>query len=307
MNSFKKKSNYILQTYTFVFKEDINQVFNCLFQPKILSKCGILGVLYDAHSVDKKNDTLINGIKVKYLKPLSSIVEISMEEIIDNPTDKIVTQKLVMINGKKVTSTVYLKFNLFLNTTSNYTILTFENEAESSNDPFLLEYIKSVPHTIKVLYCQKINCFLEHWKKRVISMESIVIDRPLNQILEFIPELKTLIESLDIGVVLKEIEGKIINKKQIKEETKNQNFIIKSLLKNNDKAIIQFKNIQKTSYSTNYINIAIIRLSPISCYVSLENDIPFYITRDIINFPQINQQILKKLKKILETRSCFNI
>lgn len=42
-------------------------------------------------------------------------------------------------------------------------------------------------------------------------MESIVIDRPLNQILEFIPELKTLTESLDIGVVLKETEGRIIN------------------------------------------------------------------------------------------------
>lgn len=309
MNLNKKKSYHIIQTYTFVFKEDINQVFSCLFQPKILSKCGILGVLYDAHPSDKKNDTLINGIKVEYHKPLSGIVEISMKEIIDNPTDKTVTQQLVMINGKKVTSNVYVKFNLFVNTNNNYTVLTFENEAESSNDPFLLEYMESVPHSIKVLYCQKINSYLEHWKKRVISMESIVIDRPLDQILESMPELKALIESIDIGGVVKEIEGKIINKKEIKDEdAKNHNFIIKILLKNNEKAIIQFQNIKKSNYSTNYISIAIIRLSPVSCYVSLENDIPIYLFRDnIIDFPQANQKILKKFKKILETRTCYNI
>ena len=62
-------------------------------------------------------------------------------------------------------------------------------------------------------------------------MESIVIDRPLNQILEFIPELKTLIESLDIGVVLKEIEGRIINKNKLKKKQKIKILLLKVFLK----------------------------------------------------------------------------
>ena len=62
-------------------------------------------------------------------------------------------------------------------------------------------------------------------------MESIVIDRPLNQILEFIPELKTLTESLDIGVVLKEIEGRIINKNKLKKKQKIKILLLKVFLK----------------------------------------------------------------------------
>ena len=84
------KSLYVKQSITFTFKEDIDKVFNCFFNPKILTKLGFFN-----NKITKEHFPL-KKVKFEY-KNSSNTIELDPTEEIEKSDMKIVKRQIKKI------------------------------------------------------------------------------------------------------------------------------------------------------------------------------------------------------------------
>lgn len=109
------KSLNVKQSITFTFKEDIDKVFNCFFNPKILTKLGFFN-----NKITKEHFPL-KKVKFEY-KNSSNTIELDTTEEIEKSDMKIVKRQIKKINDIPVESNLFIKYNFYINT-SNYSTL----------------------------------------------------------------------------------------------------------------------------------------------------------------------------------------
>ena len=288
---------YVKQIFSFVFSNDIDKVFTGLFDQKVAEKAEIIGNLIN------QTPAMGAGTYVEFLqsKRLNLIME-PYDSVI-SPKSRTITVKLTSLNNKVVTSNVYLRHNLYVNSSDNSTFTTFEIVSDEEDNPFLNEYVNNI--SIKVLYnyFNNISKYLDLWKKRVITIESITINRPLKQIVEYMNDFKRVLELVRYGTVEEDDDKhnyRIINK----TTGTDISLSIMKMIVEKDKAVIVSEKIHHGIKSI--LLFTMMQLSPVSCFVSIENSMKFQAKGEYLLFiSELYQQWLKSLKKnIEEERIC---
>ena len=288
---------YVKQIFSFVFSNDIDKVFTGLFDQKVAEKAEIIGNLIN------QTPAMGAGTYVEFLK--SKRLNLIMEpyDSVISPNSRTITVKLTSINNKVVTSNVYLRHNLYVNSSDNSTFTTFEIVSDEEDNPFLNEYVNNI--SIKVLYnyFNNISKYLDFWKKRVITIESITINRPLKQIVEYMNDFKRVLELVRYGTVEEDDDKhnyRIINK----TTGTDISLSIMKMIVEKDKAVIVSDKIHHGIKSI--LLFTMMQLSPVSCFVSIENSMKFQAKGEYLLFiSELYQQWLKSLKKnIEEERIC---
>lgn len=288
---------YVKQIFSFVFSNDIDKVFTGLFDQKVAEKAEIIGNLIN------QTPAMGAGTYVEFLKSkrLNLIMEPYDSAI--SPNSRTITVKLTSLNNKVVTSNVYLRHNLYVNSSDNSTFTTFEIVSDEEDNPFLNEYVNNI--SIKVLYnyFNNISKYLDLWKKRVITIESITINRPLKQIVEYMNDFKRVLELVRYGTVEEDDDKhnyRIINK----TTGTDISLSIMKMIVEKDKAVIVSEKIHHGIKSI--LLFTMMQLSPVSCFVSIENSMKFQAKGEYLLFiSELYQQWLKSLKKnIEEERIC---
>ena len=288
---------YVKQIFSFVFSNDIDKVFTGLFDQKVAEKAEIIGNLIN------QTPAMGAGTYVEFLKSkrLNLIMEPYDSAI--SPNSRTITVKLTSLNNKVVTSNVYLRHNLYVNSSDNSTFTTFEIVSDEEDNPFLNEYVNNI--SIKVLYnyFNNISKYLDFWKKRVITIESITINRPLKQIVEYMNDFKRVLELVRYGTVEEDDDKhnyRIINK----TTGTDISLSIMKMIVEKDKAVIVSEKIHHGIKSI--LLFTMMQLSPVSCFVSIENSMKFQAKGEYLLFiSELYQQWLKSLKKnIEEERIC---
>ena len=288
---------YVKQIFSFVFSNDIDKVFTGLFDQKVAEKAEIIGNLIN------QTPAMGAGTYVEFLqsKRLNLIME-PYDSVI-SPNSRTITVKLTSLNNKVVTSNVYLRHNLYVNSSDNSTFTTFEIVSDEEDNPFLNEYVNNI--SIKVLYnyFNNISKYLDFWKKRVITIESITINRPLKQIVEYMNDFKRVLELVRYGTVEEDDDKhnyRIINK----TTGTDVSLSIMKMIVEKDKAVIVSEKIHHGIKSI--LLFTMMQLSPVSCFVSIENSMKFQAKGEYLLFiSELYQQWLKSLKKnIEEERIC---
>ena len=288
---------YVKQIFSFVFSNDIDKVFTGLFNQKVAEKAEIIGNLIN------QTPAMGAGTYVEFLKSkrLNLIMEPYDSAI--SPNSRTITVKLTSLNNKVVTSNVYLRHNLYVNSSDNSTFTTFEIVSDEEDNPFLNEYVNNI--SIKVLYnyFNNISKYLDFWKKRVITIESITINRPLKQIVEYMNDFKRVLELVRYGTVEEDDDKhnyRIINK----TTGTDISLSIMKMIVEKDKAVIVSEKIHHGIKSI--LLFTMMQLSPVSCFVSIENSMKFQAKGEYLLFiSELYQQWLKSLKKnIEEERIC---
>ena len=313
------KNTYSFQTLSFIFDDDIEKVYKSFFTPKILYKAGIIGTILEVNHYEITTNTADNakvkGINYKFCKPLSCNLDaIYSSKVINESHFKSLSQKITAINGQKINSNFYICYNYYVNTANNSTIVTFEIESDKKNNPFMKLYYDLIPKEAKLEYCSKIKAYLNHWNQRVLTMESIVIERPFKQILEYIRDLQNILPKLHDGnqlqlndICTSDLKEKVYN---VYHQTKKKiiKYTISNVFEERDKAIVKCekeinakKGIKKTS------NMTVVKLSPVSSFVTIESEIPGCIKGEYYNFvSQYLQTFLQKVKTALEKKVCYD-
>lgn len=288
---------YVKQIFSFVFSNDIDKVFTGLFNQKVAEKAEIIGNLIN------QTPAMGAGTYVEFLK--SKRLNLIMEpyDSVISPNSRTITVKLTSLNNKVVTSNVYLRHNLYVNSSDNSTFTTFEIVSDEEDNPFLNEYVNNI--SIKVLYnyFNNISKYLDFWKKRVITIESITINRPLKQIVEYMNDFKRVLELVRYGTVEEDDDKhnyRIINK----TTGTDISLSIMKMIVEKDKAVIISEKIHHGIKSI--LLFTMMQLSPVSCFVSIENSMKFQAKGEYLLFiSELYQQWLKSLKKnIEEERIC---
>ena len=288
---------YVKQIFSFVFSNDIDKVFTGLFDQKVAEKAEIIGNLIN------QTPAMGAGTYVEFLK--SKRLNLIMEpyDSVISPNSRTITVKLTSLNNKVVTSNVYLRHNLYVNSSDNSTFTTFEIISDEEDNPFLNEYVNNI--SIKVLYnyFNNISKYLDFWKKRVITIESITINRPLKQIVEYMNDFKRVLELVRYGTVEEDDDKhnyRIINK----TTGTDISLSIMKMIVEKDKAVIVSEKIHHGIKSI--LLFTMMQLSPVSCFVSIENSMKFQAKGEYLLFiSELYQQWLKSLKKnIEEERIC---
>ena len=288
---------YVKQIFSFVFSNDIDKVFTGLFDQKVAEKAEIIGNLIN------QTPAMGAGTYVEFLqsKRLNLIME-PYDSVI-SPNSRTITVKLTSLNDKVVTSNVYLRHNLYVNSSDNSTFTTFEIVSDEEDNPFLNEYVNNI--SIKVLYnyFNNISKYLDFWKKRVITIESITINRPFKQIVEYMNDFKRVLELVRYGTVEEDDDKhnyRIINK----TTGTDISLSIMKMIVEKDKAVIVSEKIHHGIKSI--LLFTMMQLSPVSCFVSIENSMKFQAKGEYLLFiSELYQQWLKSLKKnIEEERIC---
>ena len=288
---------YVKQIFSFVFSNDIDKVFTGLFDQKVAEKAEIIGNLIN------QTPAMGAGTYVEFLK--SKRLNLIMEpyDSVISPNSRTITVKLTSLNNKVVTSNVYLRHNLYVNSSDNSTFTTFEIVSDEEDNPFLNEYVNNI--SIKVLYnyFNNISKYLDFWKKRVITIESITINRPLKQIVEYMNDFKRVLELVRYGTVEEDDDKhnyRIINK----TTGMDISLSIMKMIVEKDKAVIVSEKIHHGIKSI--LLFTMMQLSPVSCFVSIENSMKFQAKGEYLLFiSELYQQWLKSLKKnIEEERIC---
>ena len=288
---------YVKQIFSFVFSNDIDKVFTGLFDQKVAEKAEIIGNLIN------QTPAMGAGTYVEFLqsKRLNLIME-PYDSVI-SPNSRTITVKLTSLNNKVVTSNVYLRHNLYVNSSDNSTFTTFEIVSDEEDNPFLNEYVNNI--SIKVLYnyFNNISKYLDFWKKRVNTIESITINRPLKQIVEYMNDFKRVLELVRYGTVEEDDDKhnyRIINK----TTGTDISLSIMKMIVEKDKAVIVSEKIHHGIKSI--LLFTMMQLSPVSCFVSIENSMKFQAKGEYLLFiSELYQQWLKSLKKnIEEERIC---
>ena len=300
--------------FSYKFNESIDKIYASFFNPRILEKANIIGVLYDIEiSSDRFSDAHdVNSFLVHFLES-----DYSMERLIESkieiPLMKSLTYRIIAINGEIIDFLFRIKVNLFMDSSNFSTTFTIEIESESLNNPYIIEYFERVPLNVSYEFCNKLQTYLSKWNVNTMIMQSIVINRPLKQVFDFIIDFKKGMTESPISLkndIIQEGEKGKVGTSYIKLDPNGNiktKITITNIIYEKQKAIISIDSeINLSQVLKNSIDISIIQLSSVSSFVNVETDFHYMLKGDLKIFIQeMHQEVLKTIKKELEKNTCY--
>ena len=188
----------------------------------------------------------------------------------------------MMINHKKLNCTFQIKFSFYVNTCNHSTFLTIEEDAEIKDELYDV-YNNSVAFQSLKVVCQSVQKFLTFWNHSILQMDSIVINRPMFQIWRFISNSNIFNKLM--------LQKDYVDKYTIESDVKNSKIVVK---------------MRKEKSSNDSQGILLVKLSPVTTYVCLENEIPLLSTdSQRKSISEMLQYLLKEFRDKLEKITCL--
>lgn len=305
-----KEKKYTKQVATYLFKDKLDLVQSSLFNSNALQKLGINGLLSEQSQIKKHENLHTNNYLKKFVHPNNfSMVMKFVEKLVD-PNIITLLEKVTEINNQKVTTNFFIRYTFYRNSYNNTTLLVFEAISDTPDDPFMEQYIINVPEATNVKYCQAIQNDLDEKNKEFLSIESIVIYRPMKQIINYFIGLNALLKlfKLEATNLIMEKEhndkGMVIHVKS-KDNLPFWKCHIIQVLNENDKAIIRFEREMLSTKVKTKLLVSFIQLSSTSCFVTVENHLKIKVTSNIAqSISEYYQNCLKSLKGNIEKEMC---
>lgn len=122
--------------------------------------------------------------------------EVTYGESKENCNCKTITKYITELNGKTVPSKLAIKYHFYSNSSNNSTFFTLEIEYDKLCVNLFYEYQNSVAKKTIDNICFNVKDFFKYLSNNNIQVESIVINRPIEQVWELISNLKLLIQTL---------------------------------------------------------------------------------------------------------------
>ena len=300
--------------FSYKFNESIDKIYASFFNPRILEKANIRGVLYDIEisSDSCSNAHDVNSFLVHFLQSDYSMERL-IESKIETPLMKSLTYRIIAINGEIIDFLFRIKVNLFMDSSNFSTTFTIEIESESLNNPYIIEYFEKVPLNVSYEFCNKLQTYLTKWNVNTMIMQSIVINRPLKQVFDFIIDFKKGMTESPISLkndIIQDGEKGKVGTSYIKLDPNGNiktKITITNIVYEKQKAIISIDSeINLSQVLKNSIDISIIQLSSVSSFVNVETDFHYMLKGDLKIFIQeMHQEVLKTIKKELEKNTCY--
>lgn len=287
--------------FSFSFMEDIEKVFFGIFSQTVLEKIGMNKKLFESKVVQSK----AKETRIHFARKNELVLDLKSLGTISNVSSKVITEKVTSINEQQVTSNFIITHHIYINSSDNTTVVIFEITSNLEDDPFVKMYLENISKDYLFDLYSNISCYLNHWKKNVVTIESIVINRPMKQVFEYISDCKKILKFLTMeqNNTIKMQNG---NQYIIENEVKKTNISIKvkKVIIESDKCIIISEKTKNNLKSD--ISFSIIKLSPITSFVVLENNIKFRVKGDYLSLlSEYNQQNLKEMKEVVEGLTCY--
>lgn len=300
---------YTLELLSFLFNLHINQVYPCLLNPKFLNeKGGILGFLLENEFQIKK----INEKQFILYNPQQDYsLTVQINEVFKDLLSKTIIHKIIAVNGINMETFLVFKINLYSDSSNNSTLLTIEIEGDNAKNPITEYLMMVIKRNNKENIFTKLNLYFNNSNRKGASFESIVINRPIRQIYDYIIDLPNIIHQLklfsktSIIKIGEKTEGECYYIIDQNKEGKNYKFTLKkSSLENKGIIHLDLEILGKYKKVSRF-TIVIFSLSSISSFVTFEYKTKFHVDLNCFqSMSEIHQCFLKKLKKTLESKLC---
>lgn len=194
-----------------------------------------------------------------------------------------------------------LKLNLYENTCETTTKAIFEIDSTEEVNIENLEIDFSV--------FEKINESLTKKSPTITQYESIVINRPFSLIKNYISNFPGFVEEIFGGKCFcaddKNDVGSVYYVYNSKEGV-NFKYTVKKIIKSEEMFIFRLEKVSSDKANKLYMNLSLVKLSSVSTYLIIEEQIDYYLNSRILQrLSQLNQKILKKVKAKNEKRNLF--
>lgn len=265
---------------TYSFREGIDQVFKSYLNPKLLTKAGKQSNLFQFVEIDNEEK---NYLFESFYTPMIKIVS-QYGRIKENSFEKSVTFLLKKFNGTLIAHYFGLKINFFWDSCENVTLARSVLKYDEREEKHISWFQNLYFHKEKYIFFKSMEKVIQHSIKLTIQFESTLIHRPFSQICRFVSNLNNFSQyDLDF-FKLYCIEYKILEK-----------------IEKSEKFLLKFAKYLNGTQEIKRISIFVIKLSPISCYVSIENEFNSSIDSKLLSQISAHQKnLLHFLKDNIE-------
>ena len=183
--------NEFIQTFSYIFNEDIERLFSFLTNKNVLYEL-IFNSFINRYSLDKtnvKSGKSFEGLKMFFDWNNKHKCEVEVYEVDFNTKVKKIGLKFIKIDN--YTNPLILNYYYYwnsceINTLLKIEIITFEK--------FHYENLKrEYSQEFKFQLCKKIEYYLKYDYNSLIQFESILIDKPIKEIFNKVKELNSFI------------------------------------------------------------------------------------------------------------------
>jgi len=265
------EETYLNSVSTFKFKENLSQIFSyftSFSQLKNLHKNLIFTHIKCSKKKQIFNLDLITSFELLINNDIITI-ELIEKKILFNCN--LLKYKITKINNKKILHFIFINFSFYINNNDNNTIVVLEIIGKKNNN----NNYKNIENNIKNFYYEefkKLKIFLHNNCKNninILNYESILINRPLIQILKYLNKCEILNNSKYYKLI--KIDG------------------------NREKINIFLEN------EISSLEISIIYLSIISSFVEVKRNFNVHLTgKEFLKNKKADVYLLMRLKDKLE-------
>ena len=256
--------NYVL---TYNFKENISQIFSYFTSFEQLNKLHNKNIFTYLTSSKQNNFLNLDLITSFVLFIKSDIITLDLIEKQNSLNYKLIKYKISKINEKSILDIFNIFFSFYMNTNDNSTVVVLEILGYK-----YYEILKKIGNSIKIYFSEefkKLSIFLYNNNYNNINYESILINRPLLQVIKYLNKCKILNNCKYYKLI--KIDG---NKEKINIFLENE---------------------------ISSVEICVIYLSKISSFVEIKRNFNIYLSgNDFINNKNADIYFLMRLKDKLE-------
>jgi hypothetical protein len=262
-----KEDKYFNYVLTYNFKENLSQIFSYFTSFTQLNNLHDKNIFTYLTSSKQNNFLNLDIITSFELLIKNDIITLELIEKKNSLNYNLLEYKIIKINENSVLNIFNIFFSFYMNTNDNSTVVVLEILGYK-----YYENLKKIGNNIKKYFSEefkKLSIFLYNNNLNIINYESILINRPLLQVIKYLNKCKILNNCKYYKLI--KIDG---NKEKISIFLKNE---ISSM------------------------EINIIYLSNISSFVEVKRNFNIYLSgNDFINNKNADAYLLMRLKDKLE-------
>ena len=298
---------------SFTFNARIDKVYDSIFNPSILKQSNIVYNIFEIENSSNEPLSSIGNIFIlKWHRPQSEL-EMIVSETVNKPDYKSISHTVTLFNNILLdTNIIIFKYELFLNSCENSTVLIVEVESSPYN-PFKEQILNMISSdSARYVYTQ-IKEVVMNYSKDFRLIDSILIHRSITQVNDAITNIDRLINYITKEKVhTLHIIGRKGEKGSLLQLTNNKSKL--SILYELKEAKVNSQQMkfvyEKKNYEINSIysrmKISLIKISNISSILIFEYNVSSFLDSNrLLEVSAINQMLLIKIKKVLESTYCY--
>lgn len=314
--SMEENQIFIHRLDLLTFQDNIDNVYECLFNQEIFKKSKILENCFEIE---------ISSYQSLYI-PYSKFIIVSrkypeyklkleVKESTNKKDYKLISHKVIEYGNTKFNALFIIKFELFTNSCENTTVMSLEIEYDHPEQDYINKFIDSISPQGKTHYSEELSAYLNKKKKKFSQVDSIVINRPIKQVWDTVINTEELFNIMSIkhNHRVRQVgeNGKAGTILHFINTTNNlsSKYILKNVDVNEDERkliyMIDKNDSNKKSFLTK-IQITIVKLSSASSILLLHKKYSYFMINSILyQLSQFTQLCLKEIKYKLESTFCY--